>query len=58
MEICPIKTQTDYETALADIERLFDSPPDTTEGDRLSVLAILVEAYEEEHYNIPAPGPR
>jgi HTH-type transcriptional regulator/antitoxin HigA len=57
MEICAIKTPADYETALAEIERLFDAVPETPEGDRLSVLAILVEAYEEEHFSIPAPDP-
>ena len=29
----------------------------TPEGERLEVLATLVEAYEEQHYNIPAPDP-
>jgi len=57
MEICPIKTEADYEAALAEIERLFDAGLDTSEGDRLSVLATLVEAYEEQHFSIPAPEP-
>jgi HTH-type transcriptional regulator/antitoxin HigA len=37
------------------IERLFDAPPDTPEGDRLEVLTTLVEAYEEKHYAVPLP---
>jgi HTH-type transcriptional regulator/antitoxin HigA len=57
MEICPIKTEDDYVSALAEIERLFDAAPNTPEGDRLDVLVILVEAYEQEHYSIPAPDP-
>ena len=57
MHIGPIRTEADYETALAEIERLFDAAPDTSEGDRLDVLATLVEAYEEQHYSIPAPDP-
>ncbi len=57
MEIKPIKTETDYQTALAEIEKLFDAAPDTPEGDRLEVLVTLVEAYEEKHHSIPRPDP-
>jgi len=57
MEIKPIKTETDYQTAMEEIERLFDAASDTPEGDRLEVLTTLVEAYEEKHYAIPLPDP-
>ena len=57
MDIRPIKTEADYQAALAEIERLFDAPPGTPEGDRLEVLATLVEAYENKHYNLPLPDP-
>jgi HTH-type transcriptional regulator/antitoxin HigA len=49
MDIRPIHTEAEYEAALAEIERLFDAAPHTPEGDRLKVLATLVEAYEEQH---------
>ena len=57
MDIKPIRTEADYERALKEIEKLFEAEPDTPEGDRLEVLSTLVEAYEEEHYHIPAPDP-
>ena len=57
MNIKPIKTNSDYETALKEIERLFDAEPGTPDGDRLEVLSTLVEAYEDEHYSIPLPDP-
>jgi HTH-type transcriptional regulator/antitoxin HigA len=57
MDIHPIRTEAEYEAALAEIERLFDTAPNTPEGDRLEVLATLVEAYEEQHYSLPAPDP-
>jgi HTH-type transcriptional regulator/antitoxin HigA len=57
MDIRPIKTETDYQAALDEIDRLFDAAPDTPEGDRLEVLATLVEAYEDRHYAIPLPDP-
>ena len=57
MDIKPIKTEADYGAALQEIEHLFDSVPNTPEGDRLEVLTTLVEAYEEKHHGIPAPDP-
>ena len=57
MNVRPIKTEADYQTALAEIERLFDATPDTPRGDRLEVLTTLVEPYERQHYAMPAPDP-
>ncbi len=57
MEIKPIKTEEDYRAALEEIERLFDARPDTPEGDRLEVLTLLVETYEDGHHSIPPPDP-
>ena len=57
MEIRPIKTENDYKSVLKQIEQLFNAAPDSFEGDRLEVLATLVEAYEDKHYNIPMPDP-
>ena len=57
MKIRPIRTEVDCETALKEIERLFDAKPGTPEADRLEVIATLTEAYEEKHYAIPLPDP-
>ena len=57
MEIRPIKTEADCETALEEIEALFEAEPGTPEGDRLEVLTTLVEVYEDTHYAIPSPDP-
>lgn len=57
MNIKPIKTEADYESALGEIEKLYGAEPDTSAGDRLEVLTTLVEAYEDEHYAISAPDP-
>ena len=57
IEIKPIKTETDYEDALAEIEQLFEAKPGTQEADRLEILTTLVEAYENQHYSIPLPDP-
>jgi HTH-type transcriptional regulator / antitoxin HigA len=57
MEIKPIKNEVDYQAALKEVELLFDSDPETPEGDKLEVLTTLIEAYEEKHFSIPKPDP-
>jgi HTH-type transcriptional regulator/antitoxin HigA len=57
METKPIRNDQDYETSLAEIERIFDAIPGTEDGDRLDVLVTLVEAYETKLYSIPLPDP-
>jgi|SRR5271165_4713860 len=57
MEIKPIRSEADYETALRRIESLWGTAPGTAEGDELDVLATLVEAYEREHYPVDLPDP-
>jgi len=57
MNIKPIKTEADYESALKEIETLFGAEPGTPKGDQLDILITLVEAYENEHYSIPLPDP-
>jgi HTH-type transcriptional regulator/antitoxin HigA len=57
MEIKPIRTGADYERTLREIERLWGSGEGTPQGDRLDVLATLVEAYEQKHFPIDPPDP-
>ena len=57
MTIKPIRDETDYDTALAEIDRLMGADLDTPESDTLEVLVTLVERYEAERWNIEAPDP-
>lgn len=57
MIIRPIRNEEDYETALEEIQALWDAQAGTLEADLLDVLMVLVEAYEAEHYPIPDPDP-
>jgi len=57
VEIRPILSDADRRDALQEIERLWGSPLGTPDGDRLDVLATLVEAYEEQHFLIAAADP-
>ena len=56
-EIKPIRTKQDYEAALAEVERLWGAKAGTPEGDRLDVLATLIDSYEAEHYPMNPPDP-
>jgi HTH-type transcriptional regulator / antitoxin HigA len=57
MDIRPIRTQHDYETALVAVEALFSAQPGTPEGDRLDILTTLIEVYEAETEPIEVPDP-
>ena len=57
MNIKPIRNEKDYEKTLKEVDQLFDAEPGTAGYDRLEVLLILVEAYEEKHYPIGLPDP-
>lgn len=59
MEIRPIRTKADYKATLKEISALMeaDPAPGTAEGDRLDVLATLVQVYEAKHVPIDPPDP-
>ena len=57
MNIKPIKSESDYDAALAEIADLMDAQAGTPGGDRLDVLVTLVEAYEEKHWRVNPPDP-
>lgn len=52
-----IKTESDYETALAHVATLMDAAPGSAAEAELEVWALLVEKYEETRFPIPAPDP-
>lgn len=56
-ELKPIRTRKDYEAALAEVERLWGARSGTPRGDRLDILATLIEAYEAKHYPMDPPDP-
>ena len=59
MEINPIRNAADYKATLREVSRLIDldPTPDTIDGDRLDILATLVQAYEAKHHPIAPPDP-
>lgn len=57
MEIRPIRTDQDHRAALKDIEAMWGAEEGSPEGDRLEVLAILVEAYEDRRWPVEELDP-
>jgi antitoxin component HigA of HigAB toxin-antitoxin module len=57
VQIRPIKTRADHREALKAIDKLMGARPGTPDGDRLDVLTVLVERYEEQVDAIEPPDP-
>ncbi|MFI4997460.1 MAG: type II toxin-antitoxin system HigA family antitoxin [Hyphomicrobiales bacterium] len=56
-EAKPIRTIADCGDGLVEAERFWGSQSGVPEGDRLDVLATLIDAYEAEHYPMEPPDP-
>ena len=52
-----IKTEEDYKNVMNIIDNLIDSPIGSEKADKLEVLSILVEDYENKYYKIATPDP-
>ena len=53
----PIRNEADYDAALDEVGRLWGAKSGTPNGDRLDVLATLIDAYEAKHHPIDPPDP-
>ena len=54
--VSPIRSEDDYEVALARVAEILHAEIGTPEGDELDVLVDLVERYEERHHAIAFPS--
>lgn len=52
-----IKTEAEYQAALARVAELMDAAPGSPEEDELELFAMLVEQYEKERWPIELPDP-
>ena len=58
MEIHPIRNDDDHAAAIREIEKLWGAAAGTEDGDKLDILATLVEKYEESRWpNVDASDP-
>ena len=55
--IKPIRTENDFDVAVARLYSLIGSEPGTPEGDEYEILGALVEMYDATHYHIDPPQP-
>jgi HTH-type transcriptional regulator / antitoxin HigA len=53
----PIRSEADYSKALVEVGRLWGAKRGTPRGDRLDVLAALIDAWEAEHCPMDFPDP-
>ena len=53
----PIKTRADYQAAVAEMKRVWGAKSGTPDGDRLDILATLVDTYEAQHFPMDPPDP-
>lgn len=56
-DLKPIRSETDHAAALVEVERLWGAKLGTPDGDRLDVLATLIEAFEAHAYPMDPPDP-
>jgi HTH-type transcriptional regulator/antitoxin HigA len=56
-DLKPIRSEADYDDALAEVERLWGAKSGTPAGDRLDVLATLIDVYEAKHHPMDPPDP-
>jgi HTH-type transcriptional regulator/antitoxin HigA len=56
-ELRPIRSEADHEQALREVETLWGAKSGTAAGDRLDVLATLIDAYEAQRYPMDPPDP-
>ncbi|SNS43066.1 HTH-type transcriptional regulator / antitoxin HigA [Ekhidna lutea] len=52
-----IKTEKEYLSALEQLDDLFDSHENTSEGEQAELLMILIEDYEAHNHPIDPPDP-
>jgi HTH-type transcriptional regulator/antitoxin HigA len=52
-----IKTEAEYEAALARVADLMDAQPGSPDEQDLELFALLVEQYEQAHFPIAPPDP-
>lgn len=57
--IRPLRSEKDYDAALAEIERYFDNEPEpgSSGADRFDLLALVIDDYERKHWPIDPPDP-
>ena len=56
-DVKPIRTEADYDAAMEEVATLWGARSGTPNGDRLDVLATLIDVYEAKHHAMDTPDP-
>jgi HTH-type transcriptional regulator/antitoxin HigA len=59
MNVKPLHNEQDYDWAIREVTRYFDSEPvpGTADGDRFEVMSTLIREYEDKHFATPHGDP-
>ena len=57
MELHTIKTEEEYNGAMAIIDSLINAPENSEDSEKLELFSILVEDYENKYYKMDMPDP-
>jgi HTH-type transcriptional regulator/antitoxin HigA len=59
MDVRPLHNEQDYDWAIREVTRYFDSEPvpGTADGDRFEILSTLIKEYEDKHFATPHGDP-
>jgi len=59
MDVKPLHNEQDYDWAIHEVTRYFDSEPvpGSADGDRFEVLSTLIKEYEDKHFATPHGDP-
>lgn len=52
-----IRSESEHQAAMAEVARLWGSASGTPDGDRLDLLAALIDVYEAQQYPMDPPDP-
>ncbi len=57
MELKILKSEKDYQEAMARFEEVFSAEEETPESNEADILSLLIKDYEEKYFKIQAPTP-
>jgi len=54
-----IKSEIEYQQYLDWVDEMFDNnvSPESSDGEKLQVVLLLIKQYEDQHYPVPKPDP-
>jgi len=57
MKIKIIRNEREYSAAMKRADQIFDAHPNTSAGEELALLLLVIKDYEDKHHAVPLPDP-